>query len=99
MQPRKVPIRRCVGCNEGKPKKELVRVVRAPSGEISIDLVGKKPGRGAYLCPDPDCLTKAKKKKALERCFEQPVPAEVYDALALQLAAAAKEAAADGKKE
>ncbi len=72
---------------------------RAPSGEISIDLVGKKPGRGAYLCPDPDCLTKAKKKKALERCFEQPVPAEVYDALAVQLAAAAKEAAADGKKE
>ena len=69
------------------------------SGEISIDLVGKKPGRGAYLCPDPDCLTKAKKKKALERCFEQPVPAEVYDALAVQLAAAAKEAAADGKKE
>ena len=60
---------------------------------------GKKPGRGAYLCPDPDCLTKAKKKKALERCFEQPVPAEVYDALAVQLAAAAKEAAADGKKE
>ena len=52
-----------------------------------------------YLCPNPDCLTKAKKKKALERCFEQPVPAEVYDALAVQLAAAAKEAAADGKKE
>ena len=57
-------------------------MVRAPSGEISIDLVGKKPGRGAYLCPDPACLAKAKKKKALERCFEQPVPAEVYDALA-----------------
>ena len=63
-------------------KKELVRVVRAPSGEISIDPVGKKPGRGAYLCPDAACLAKAKKKKALERCFEQPVPAEVYDALA-----------------
>ena len=74
-------------------------MVRAPSGEISIDLVGKKPGRGAYLCPNSDCLTKAKKKKALERCFEQPVPAEVYDALAVQLAAATKEAAADGKKE
>ncbi len=73
-------------------------MVRAPSGEISIDLVGKKPGRGAYLCPDPDCLAKAKKKKALERCFEQPVPAEVYEALAEQLAEAAKEAAAMAKK-
>ena len=71
----------------------------APSGEISIDLGGKKPGRGAYLCPNPDCLTKAKKKKALERCFEQPVPAEVYEALAAQLAEAAKEAAANGKEE
>ena len=81
------------------PQKELVRVVRAPSGEISIDLVGKKPGRGAYLCPNPDCLTKAKKKKALERCFEQPVPAEVYEALAAQLAESAKEAAANGKEE
>ena len=88
-----------IGCMTSRPKKELVRVVRAPSGEISIDLVGKKPGRGAYLCPNPDCLTKAKKKKALERCFEQPVPAEVYEALAAQLAEAAKEAAANGKEE
>ena len=62
------------------------------------DQVGKKPGRGAYLCPNPDCLTKAKKKKALERCFEQPVPAEVYDALARQLAAVEQEAAQDGKE-
>ena len=75
----------------GKPdgtKEDPGPVVRAPTGEISIDLVGKKPGRGAYLCPSPDCLTKAKKKKALERCFEQPVPAEVYDALAVELASA-----------
>ena len=91
------PARQCIGCMTSRPKKELVRVVRAPSGEISIDLVGKKPGRGAYLCPDPDCLTKAKKKKALERCFEQPVPAEVYDALAAQLAGAAKEAEQNGE--
>ena len=100
MVTRKVPVRRCVGCGEGKPKKELVRVVRAPSGEISIDPVGKKPGRGAYLCPDAACLAKAKKKKALERCFEQPVPAEVYDALAQQLASveAEKEADRDGKE-
>ena len=70
MAQKKIPSRQCIGCMTSRPKKELVRVVRAPSGEISIDLVGKKPGRGAYLCPDPDCLTKAKKKKALERCFE-----------------------------
>ncbi len=74
MAQKKIPARQCIGCMTSRPKKELVRVVRAPSGEISIDLVGKKPGRGAYLCPDPDCLTKAKKKKALERCFEQPFP-------------------------
>ena len=84
MAQKKIPARQCIGCMTSRPKKELVRVVRAPSGEISIDLVGKKPGRGAYLCPDPYFLTKAKKKK---------------DALAVQLAAAAKEAAADGKKE
>ena len=96
---KKLPQRQCVGCRERKEKRELIRVVRSPEGGISLDFKGKKPGRGAYLCPNPDCLTKAKKKKALERCFEQPVPAEVYDALAVQLAAAAKEAAADGKKE
>ena len=72
--------------------------MRAPSGVIIIDPVGKKPGRGAYLCPDAACLAKAKKKKALERCFEQPVPAEVYDALARQLAAVEQEAAQDGKE-
>ena len=81
MAQKKIPARQCIGCMTSRPKKELVRVVRAPNGEISIDPVGKKPGRGAYLCPDPACLAKAKKKKALERCFEQPVPAEVYDAL------------------
>ena len=82
MAQKKIPARQCIGCMTSRPKKELVRVVRAPSGEISIDLVGKKPGRGAYLCPDPDCLTKAKKKKALEA----------------QLTEAAKEAASHGKE-
>ena len=72
MAQKKIPARQCIGCLTSRPKKELVRVVRAPSGEISIDPVGKKPGRGAYLCPDAACLAKAKKKKALERCFEQP---------------------------
>ena len=99
MAQKKIPSRQCIGCMTSRPKKELVRVVRAPSGEISIDLVGKKPGRGAYHCPNPDCLTKAKKKKAQERCFEQPVPAEVYEALEAQLTEAAKEAARNAEKE
>ena len=100
MAQKKIPARQCIGCLTSRPKKELVRVVRAPSGEISIDPVGKKPGRGAYLCPDAACLAKAKKKKALERCFEQRVPAEVYDALAQQLAGVEveKEADRDGKE-
>lgn len=98
MAQKKIPARQCIGCQTSRPKKELVRVVRAPAGEISIDPVGKKPGRGAYLCPNLDCLAKAKKKKALERCFEQPVPAEVYEALAVQLAAAGEEAARHAEK-
>ena len=99
MAQKKIPARQCIGCMTSRPKKELVRVVRAPSGEISIDPVGKKPGRGAYLCPDPACLAKAKKKKALERCFEQPVPAQVYDALAAQLADVDQEAQTNGEAE
>ena len=95
---KKLPQRQCVGCRERKEKRELIRVVRSPEGGISLDFKGKKPGRGAYLCPDPDCLTKAKKKKALERCFEQPVPAEVYEALEAQLTEAAKEAARNAEK-
>lgn len=93
LKQKKIPMRQCIGCQTSRPKKELVRVVRGPDGTISIDTVGKKPGRGAYLCPDPACLAKAQKKKALERSFEQPVPAEVYQALATQLAGvqAAKE--------
>ena len=89
-QPRpqkKIPMRQCIGCQQSRPKKELVRVVRGPDGTVSIDAVGKKPGRGAYLCPDPACRVKAQTKKALQRSFEQPVPAEVYAALAEQLAA------------
>ena len=99
MAQKKIPSRQCICCMTSRPKKELVRVVRARNEEISIDLVGKKPGFGAYLCTKSECLTKAKKKKALERCFEKMVPAEVYEALAAQLAEAAKEAAANGKEE
>ena len=60
MQQKKVPMRKCIGCNESKTKKELVRIVRSPEGDISLDLTGKKSGRGAYICPDAECLKKAK---------------------------------------
>ncbi|MBQ8648397.1 MAG: YlxR family protein [Oscillospiraceae bacterium] len=88
MQPKKIPVRRCVGCNEGKPKKELVRVVRSASGEVSMDLTGKLPGRGAYLCRSAECLAKARKAKRLERAFELAIPAEVYERLEQELGGA-----------
>lgn len=83
--PKKIPLRQCLGCREMKPKPELIRVVRSPEGEISLDFKGKKPGRGAYLCPDPGCLKKIRKSKALERAFSLPIPDEVYDALDAQM--------------
>ena len=79
MQQRKIPLRRCTGCNEQKPKKELVRVVRSPQGESALDRVGKMPGRGAYLCPSAQCLAKARKAKRLERALEAQIPPEVYE--------------------
>ncbi len=96
---KKIPMRRCVGCNTSKAKKELVRVVKNQSGEISLDTVGKKPGRGAYICADPACLAKAQKRKALERAFEGQIPAEVYASLQETLASAvAMMEANDAKK-
>lgn len=79
MQQKKVPMRKCIGCNESKTKKELVRIVRSPEGDISLDLIGKKSGRGAYICPDAECLKKARKSKRLERIFETAVPDSVYE--------------------
>lgn len=81
MQPKKIPMRQCVGCREMKPKKELIRVVKSPEGGISLDFRGKAPGRGAYVCPDGACLKKAIKSRALERAFETAIPQEIYDAL------------------
>lgn len=83
--PKKIPMRQCVGCREMKNKRELIRVVRSPEGEISLDFKGKKSGRGAYVCPNPDCLAKAKKSKALARAFDMPIPDEVYAALDAQM--------------
>lgn len=83
---KKIPLRQCVGCRTRKEKPQLIRVVRSPEGEVSLDDRGKKPGRGAYLCPDPACLKRAVKSKALERAFSAPLPPEVLDQLEAQLA-------------
>ncbi|MBQ9106672.1 MAG: YlxR family protein [Clostridia bacterium] len=87
MKPRKIPLRCCTGCGEMKPKKELVRVVRSPEGEISLDLTGKKPGRGAYVCPDAECLRKAKKGRRLQKAFSCEVPDTVYDSMTQEIEA------------
>lgn len=85
--PKKIPLRQCVGCREMKPKPELIRVVKSPEGEVSLDFRGKKPGRGAYVCPQAECLKKARKSRALERAFSAPLPDEVYEALEEQMKA------------
>jgi len=85
VKPRKVPLRKCTGCQEMKSKKELLRVVRSEAGEFSLDFTGKKAGRGAYVCPNLDCLEKAHKSKGLERSFKQAVPAEVYASMRAEL--------------
>lgn len=83
--PKKNPMRQCVGCREMKEKRELIRVVKSPAGEVSLDFKGKKPGRGAYLCANPECLKRARKSRALERAFSLPLPPEVYAALEEQM--------------
>ena len=78
---KKIPMRQCLGCREMKPKRELIRVVRSPEGEISLDFKGKAPGRGAYICPAPACLKQAIQAKALERAFSTQIPEAVYEKL------------------
>ena len=85
--PKKIPLRQCLGCREMKPKRELVRVVRSPEGTVSLDLRGKAPGRGAYVCPDPGCLKKAIRAKALERALDTRIPEEIYAQLTAQMEA------------
>lgn len=96
MKPKKVPLRKCTGCGEMKPKKELIRVVKAPdikdengepvaAGELSLDFIGKKPGRGAYLCRNSECLKAAKKAKRLERAFSCKIPEDIYNRLENEL--------------
>ena len=83
---KKIPMRQCVGCREMRPKRELIRAVKSKEGEISLDFVGKLPGRGAYICADAQCLARAKKSKALEREFSCQISPEVYAELENKLA-------------
>lgn len=85
MKVKKIPQRKCVGCGEMKSKKELIRIVRSPEGDISLDLTGKKAGRGAYVCPDKECITKAYKGHRLEKALEKQVNDDVYKKLLEEL--------------
>ena len=81
MSNRKIPTRKCIGCGEQKSKRDLVRIVRSKEGDISMDMTGKKNGRGAYICKSGDCLTKAIRSKGLERSFKMAIPEEIYEQL------------------
>ena len=82
---KKIPVRQCLGCNEHKPKAELIRVVRDPEGGISLDTRGKKSGRGAYICHNVKCLNKARKSKRIDKALDCTIPEEIYDAMEAQL--------------
>ena len=83
--PKSIPLRMCCGCRTHRPKNELVRVVRSPEGEVSLDLTGRKNGRGAYVCPNCSCLQKAQKQRALERALQSPVSEELFQLLLQQM--------------
>lgn len=83
--PRKIPVRMCTGCRESRPKTELVRVVRGPDGTVSVDLTGKKSGRGAYICRRTECLKRAKKSRALQRALECEVTEEIFQRVEKEL--------------
>ncbi len=85
---KKIPQRQCMGCRERKAKRELIRVVRGTDGVVSLDFSGKLNGRGAYICPQTECLQKARKAKSLERSLEVPIPEEVYDRLEKEMVSA-----------
>ena len=82
---KKIPQRQCMGCRERKAKREMIRVVRMTDGNVSLDFSGKLNGRGAYICPNPECLKKAQKARSLERSLEVPIPEEVYNRLAAEM--------------
>ena len=84
-QKRKIPLRMCMGCGEMKPKSELVRIVRSPEGVVSLDTVGKKPGRGAYLCHSVQCLNAARKKRRIERALDVQIGEDIYNTMEKEL--------------
>ena len=83
---KKIPMRQCLGCNEHKPKAELLRAVRSPDGIVTLDFTGKKSGRGAYVCRSVECLKKCRRQKRIERSLEVTIPEELWDALEKELA-------------
>ena len=85
MKPKKIPMRMCLGCNEMKPKKELIRVVKSPEGEISLDFKGKAAGRGAYICRSTECLEKARKARRFEKSFSCKIEESVYEVMMNEL--------------
>ncbi len=87
MAVKKIPTRQCVGCRELKPKGSLIRVIKDENGEISLDLTGKKNGRGAYLCKDISCFKKARKTKGLERSLKQVISDEIYESIEKEMTA------------
>ncbi len=88
MKPKKTPMRMCLGCGEMKPKKELIRCVRSPEGEVSLDFTGKKSGRGAYICRSAECLEKARKARRFEKSFSCKIEDSVYEVMTDELRAA-----------
>lgn len=82
-----MPQRQCIGCGEMKDKKDMIRVLKTPEGEITLDATGRKNGRGAYLCPSMECLKRARKGKGLERSFKMAIPEEVYEVLEKEMTA------------
>ena len=82
---KKIPMRQCMGCRERRAKKEMIRVVRCTDGAVQLDFSGKLNGRGAYICPDVECLKKAIKSKALDRSLEVTIPQEIYDRLTAEM--------------
>ena len=85
MKQKKIPMRKCNGCGEQKPKKELVRIVKSPDGEVSLDLTGKASGRGAYICNNAECLQKARKSHRIDKAFEMAIPDEVYEQMLTEI--------------
>ena len=87
---KKIPMRQCLGCNEHKPKRELIRVVRLPEGEVVLDFVGKRSGRGAYICPDKSCFAKARKSGRIAKALECEISDSIYDSMELAVSEAEK---------